>query len=110
MQSPLEPDYPGLAALLRTVLADMQRSSGADIVSVYLYDEETRTYYAPFALGLPEETLRDSVADMRGQLDRYLADVGQGRPPPSCTSPSTGRRSGSPAPGARSSLGMPRPR
>ena len=81
MQSPLEPDYPGLAALLRTVLADMQRSSGADIVSLYLYDEETRTYYAPFALGLPEETLLDSVADMRSQLERYLADVAEGKAP-----------------------------
>ena len=79
--SPPEPDYPGLAALLRTVLAEMQRSSGADIVSLYLYDEETRTYYAPFALGQPEESLRDSVADMRSQLERYLVDVAEGKAP-----------------------------
>src|ERR1700737_544677 len=81
MQSPPEPDYPGLAALLRTRLVEMQRSSGADIVSMFLYDEETRTYYAPFALGQPEDTLRDSVDDMRNQLERYLADVAEGKAP-----------------------------
>src|SRR5437879_667225 len=81
MQSPLEPDYPGLAALLRTLVADMQRSSRADIVSLFLYDEDTRTYYAPFALGQPEEALLDSVADMHSQLERYLADVAEGKAP-----------------------------
>jgi GAF domain-containing protein len=81
MQSTLEPEYPGLAALLRSVLADMQRLSGADILSLFLYDEETRNYYAPFALGQPEETLLDSVADMRSQLERYLADVAEGKAP-----------------------------
>jgi GAF domain-containing protein len=81
MQSSPEPNYPGLAALLRTVLADMQRLSGADIVSLFLYDEDTRTYYAPFALGQPEETLVESVADMRSQLERYLADVADGKAP-----------------------------
>src|SRR5205807_7462786 len=81
MQSPLEPDYPGLAALLRTLVADMQRSSRADIVSLFLYDEDTRTYYAPFALGQPEEALLDSIADMHSQLERYLADVAEGKAP-----------------------------
>jgi hypothetical protein len=33
----------GLSVVLRGVVADMQQASGADIVSVFLYDEATRT-------------------------------------------------------------------
>jgi len=69
----------GLADLLRSLVADFQRASGADIVSLFLYDDVTRQYYAPFALGQPEDSLLDSLADMQSQLGRYLADVAQNK-------------------------------
>src|SRR5207247_7826739 len=68
----------GLAAVLRGVIADFQHASGAEIVSVFLYDESTHTYYAPFATGQPQESLLDSLTDMREQLARYLNDERQG--------------------------------
>ena len=80
MHPPLE-TASGLAAVLRGVVADMQRASGADIVSIFLYEEANRKYYAPFATGQPQESLLDSLADMTQQLDRYLADLRQGKVP-----------------------------
>jgi GAF domain-containing protein len=80
MRPPVE-TASGLSAVLRGVVADMQQASGADIVSVYLYDESTRTYYAPFAVGQPQEGLLASLADMREQMARYLGDAGQGKVP-----------------------------
>ncbi|HEX9363616.1 MAG TPA: GAF domain-containing protein [Candidatus Dormibacteraeota bacterium] len=71
----------GLAAVLRGVIADFQHASGAEIVSVFLYEESTRAYYAPFATGQPQESLLDSLTDMRGQLARYLEDERQGKVP-----------------------------
>src|SRR5258708_36455030 len=71
MPAPLE-TASGLAAVLRGVVADMQHASGADIVSIFLYEEASRKYYAPFATGQPQESLLDSLADMSQQLDRYL--------------------------------------
>jgi GAF domain-containing protein len=71
----------GLAAVLRGVVADMQHASGADIVSIFLYEESSRTYYAPFANGQPQESLLDSLADMREQLARYMTDLSQGKVP-----------------------------
>jgi GAF domain-containing protein len=71
----------GLSAVLRGVVADMQHASGADIVSIFLYEEATHTYYAPFATGQPQESLLDSLADMREQLARYLGDADQGKVP-----------------------------
>ncbi len=80
MLPPLETTS-GLAALLRGVVADLQHASGADIVSIFLYEEATRKYYAPFATGQPQESLLDSLADMSQQLDRYLTDLRQGKVP-----------------------------
>ncbi len=71
----------GLAAVLRGVIADFQQASGAEIVSVFLYEESTHTYYAPFATGQPQESLLDSLTDMREQLARYLSDERQGKAP-----------------------------
>src|SRR3982074_3110610 len=71
----------GLSAVLRGVVADMQHASGAEIVSIFLYEESTRRYYAPFATGQPQESLLDSLADMREQLHRYPADLRQGKVP-----------------------------
>ncbi|HEU0167260.1 MAG TPA: GAF domain-containing protein, partial [Chloroflexota bacterium] len=80
MPAPLE-TASGLAAVLRGVVADMQHASGADIVSIFLYEEASRKYYAPFATGQPQESLLDSLADMSQQLDRYLGDQKQGKVP-----------------------------
>src|ERR1700730_113299 len=80
MRPPVE-TASGLSAVLRGVVADMQHASGADIVSVSLSDESTRTYYAPFAIGQPQEGLLGSLADMREQMARYLDDAGQGKVP-----------------------------
>src|SRR5438034_11610355 len=80
MRPPVE-TASGLSAVLRGVVADMQHVSGADIVSIFLYDESTRTYYAPFAIGQPQEGLLGSLADMREQMARYLGDAGQGKVP-----------------------------
>jgi len=71
----------GLAAVLRGVVADFQHVSGADIVSIFLYEESTHTYYAPFATGQPQESLLDSLTDMSEQLTRYLTDERQGKVP-----------------------------
>src|SRR6266550_4837332 len=71
----------GLAAVLRGVIADFQHASGADIVSIFLYEESTHTYYAPFATGQPQESLLDSLTDMHEQLTRYLSDERQGKVP-----------------------------
>jgi len=67
--------------VLRGVVADMQHASKADIVSIFLYEESTRTYYAPFATGQPQESLLDSLTDMREQLARYSSDMSQGKVP-----------------------------
>jgi hypothetical protein len=50
VRTPVETNS-GLSAVLRGVVADMQHASGADIVSIFLYEEATHTYYAPFATG-----------------------------------------------------------
>src|SRR3982074_3219495 len=71
----------GLSAVLRGVVADMQHASGADIVSIFLYEESTHTYYAPFATGQPQESLLDPLSDMSEQLARYLADAERGKVP-----------------------------
>jgi len=80
MRPPVE-TASGLSAVLRGVVADIQQASGADIVSLYLYDEATRTYYAPFAIGQPQEGLLGSLADMHEQMARYLDDAGHGKVP-----------------------------
>ncbi|HEY1421682.1 MAG TPA: GAF domain-containing protein, partial [Candidatus Dormibacteraeota bacterium] len=80
MLSPPESNS-GLAAALRGVVADMQHASGAEIVSIFLYEESSHTYYAPFATGQPQESLLDSLTDMRGQLARYLDDAKEGKVP-----------------------------
>ena len=80
MRPPLE-SASGLATVLRGVVADMQHASKADIVSIFLYEDATRTYYAPFATGQPQESLLDSLTDMREQLARYSSDMLQGKVP-----------------------------
>src|SRR5919201_2868892 len=76
-----DPAAAGLAGVLGAGVADFKRASGADMVSLFLYDEASRRYFAPFAVGQPEASLLDSLADMREQLGRYLADDEQGKVP-----------------------------
>jgi GAF domain-containing protein len=71
----------GLAAVLRGVVVELQRASAADMVSLFLYDEYSGRYFAPFALGQPETSLLESLADMREQLERYKADLEQRKVP-----------------------------
>jgi len=80
MRPPIETNS-GLSAVLRGVVADLQHASSADIVSIFLYEEATHTYYAPFASGQPQESLLDSLTDMREQLARYLSDAEHGKVP-----------------------------
>ena len=72
---------PSLFEVLRGLADQLRRASGADILSLYLYDADARTYYAPLALGLAEEDLPGSLTDMQDQLARYLADAAQGKAP-----------------------------
>jgi GAF domain-containing protein/predicted dehydrogenase len=81
MRPPSHTASPGLAAVLRGVVADLQRASGAEMVSIYLYEEAGRRYYAPFAVGQDEESLLPALADMGEQLGRYRADAEQGKVP-----------------------------
>jgi GAF domain-containing protein len=85
-----EPASVGLASLLRGLVAAFRRTSRADIVSLFLYDAASGRYYAPFALGQPEESLLDSLGDMQAQLGRYRADVAQGKVPDELTVPQYG--------------------
>src|SRR5437016_2865733 len=71
----------GLSAVLRGVVADLQHASGAEIVSIFLYEESTHSYYAPFATGQPQESLLDSLTDSDEQLTGCLADEAQGKVP-----------------------------
>src|SRR3989454_2339722 len=80
MRPPVEANS-GLAAVLRGVIADFQHASGAEFVSIFLYEESTHSYYAPFATGQPQESLLDSLTDMHEQLTRYLTDEAQGKVP-----------------------------
>jgi GAF domain-containing protein len=80
MRAPIQ-TATGLGAVLRGVVADMQHASKADIVSIFLYEEANHTYYAPFATGQPQESLLDSLTDMREQLARYRSDQSQGKVP-----------------------------
>src|SRR3984893_9016632 len=81
MRPPSQPASPGLAAALRGVVADLQRASGAEVVSISLYEGPPRRFYAPFAIGQPEESLLGALADMDEQLGRYLADAEEGKAP-----------------------------
>jgi GAF domain-containing protein len=75
----------GLASLLQGLVADFRRVSGADMISLYLFDSAAGRYYAPFAIGQPEDSLFDSLSDMQAQLAGYRADVAQGKVPDDLT-------------------------
>lgn len=79
MARSIENEASGLPALLSELTHEFQRASRADIVSVTLLDDATRTYYAPFMLGLPEEGMTASLDDQTEQLARYDADRREGK-------------------------------
>ncbi len=81
MARPIENQPPGLPALLSELTHDFQRASGADIVSLSLLDNATRTYFAPFVLGLPDDGMIAALADQTEQLSRYDTDRAQGKAP-----------------------------
>ncbi|MFZ0217267.1 MAG: GAF domain-containing protein [Candidatus Dormiibacterota bacterium] len=76
-----EPRSQGLAALLSAAVADFQRASHADMVSLVLLDDASRRYYAPFVVGQPEDGLVESLADQSEQLLRYDEDLKHGKVP-----------------------------
>ncbi|MEP7105777.1 MAG: GAF domain-containing protein, partial [Chloroflexota bacterium] len=70
-----------LATVLHDAVTDLHRESGADLASLYLYDADGRRYYAPFAVGMPQDSLVGALKDMREQLARYLDDLAAGKVP-----------------------------
>jgi (E)-4-hydroxy-3-methylbut-2-enyl-diphosphate synthase len=70
-----------LGPVLRSAVQDLHRASGADLTSLFLYDAEARRYYAPFAVGLPEDGLLASLTDMGEQLAAYQEDLAAGKVP-----------------------------
>src|SRR2546421_347098 len=70
-----------LGPVLRSAVQDLHRASGADLTSLFLYDAEAHRYYAPFAVGLPEDGLGASLTDMGEQLEAYLEDLAAGKVP-----------------------------
>ncbi|GEM_PF-1039287 len=81
MQSIEDTTPASLTAVLERVVDQMQRASRAQIVTLYLYDAESQSYFAPTAIGLPDSNLAGALSDMQDQLSRYLADAGQGKAP-----------------------------
>ncbi|MGI8913586.1 MAG: GAF domain-containing protein [Chloroflexota bacterium] len=71
----------GLLDIIRQAGESLRAASGADIITLYLFDSETRQYFAPVALGIPETDLAGSIPDMQDQLARYDADLAQGKAP-----------------------------
>src|SRR5690348_15477930 len=75
------PTPSGLFAALRGIVDDAHRTSGAEIVSLYLFDAASQSYYAPVAHGVPDEGLLGSLSDMRDQLAHYRTGAAQGKAP-----------------------------
>ncbi len=71
MRSPVE-TASGLSAVLRGVVADMQHASGADIVSIFLYDESTRSPRTSCGLFTPP--------CVRSRFMRKITRAGSGPP------------------------------
>ena len=71
----------GFTATLRMAVEHMREIGDADIVALYPYDEETEAFYAPVALGLPDDDLVRALPDMADQLRRFHADRVEGKMP-----------------------------
>ena len=81
MRPASEPVSSHVGAVLRRVVAELHRTSGADLTSLFLYEAAEHRYYAPFAVGLPEEGLQASLTDLGEQLAGYLDDLAAGKVP-----------------------------
>ena len=68
-------------AALRMAVEHMREVGAADIVALYPYDEESEAFYAPVALGLPDDDLVRALPDMADQLRRFHADRVEGKMP-----------------------------
>ncbi len=71
----------GFAAALRSAVERMRETSDADIIALYPYDDETDSFYAPVAVGLPESDLVHSLPDFADQLRRFRSDQAEGKTP-----------------------------
>ena len=69
------------AAALSAAVERMREVSGADIVALYPYHADTDTFYAPVAIGLPEDDVVHSLPDMADQLHHFRSDEAQGKIP-----------------------------
>src|SRR5919202_5287321 len=71
----------GFAAALQAAVERMREASGADIIALYPYDEETHSFYAPVAIGLAETDVINALPDLADQLHRFRSDAAQGKTP-----------------------------
>ena len=69
------------AGAVRAAVEHMREVSGADIVALYPYDEDTDTFYAPVAIGLADNDLVRALPDLADQLRRFRADQAEGKVP-----------------------------
>jgi len=69
------------AGAVRAAVEHMREVSGADMVALYPYDEETDTFYAPAAIGLDEDTIVRALPDLADQLRRFRRDQEEGKVP-----------------------------
>ncbi len=67
---------------VRAAVEGVRESSGADIVALYPYDEDSDSFYAPLVTGLPEEDVGHALPDLSDQLRRFRADEAEGKVPP----------------------------
>jgi GAF domain-containing protein len=75
----------GFSTTLHEAVSRMRETSGADIVALYPYDEETDSFYAPVAVGLPEGDVVHALPDVEDQLRRFRSDQEQGKTPDELT-------------------------
>jgi GAF domain-containing protein len=71
----------GFAASVHAIAEHMRETMAADIVTLYPYDEESDSIFAPVAIGIPESDVVHSLPDMADQLRRFRLDEEQGKTP-----------------------------
>lgn len=81
----LEPQRGRWSAHLHAAVDRMREVSGADIIALYPYDEETDTFYDATVLGLPEGDLTYALADLAEHLRRFRTDEKEGKVPDDVT-------------------------
>src|SRR5579884_855329 len=71
----------GFADGLRPALEGALEASGADIVGLYPYDQDSDSFYAPISIGLPVGDAVRALPDLNAQLLRFRADEAEGKIP-----------------------------